>query len=274
MKVEYAFANDDQAYPRRTVETSLSADRVDALERDGFLVLERLLDTATIAGLGDALDRLVEREAKLPHGSHEVVCERRFGGHYYQDLYRKDEAFAPLLRLEPLLSIARIMLGPLVSTRPLSARITDDTCSAAETHWHQHLVVAPRPLPRWYMRAHSLEALVYLDDITAESGALALLPGSHERIHGDLPGDVYGPLPGERLLTCPAGSVVLMHGALWHRALPATAGPFGRRRMLMLAYQPAWLKRRSYSPSETVQPTAAGADGTDLAELLGTRGYN
>ena len=58
------------------------------------------------------------------------------------------------------------------------------------------------------------------------------MPGSHRWLDRDAPSG-YEPLPGERVFRLRAGDAILMHGNLWHRALPTVSA---RRRMLTAAF--------------------------------------
>ena len=104
--------------------------------------------------------------------------------------------------------------------RGLSARITypgDDR--EHQTPWHQHLRVISNPLPPWFSRPHCIDCLIYLDDLNEDTGAVAVVPGSHDWLDKATP-NVYGPVEGEVELRVEAGGGVLIHGNLWHRGLP------------------------------------------------------
>ena len=71
----------------------------------------------------------------------------------------------------------------------------------------------PEPLPSWPIKANTIW---FLNDFTETNGATEFLPGSHKFSYK--PTDV-----DDRNLTLkkacgPAGSVLVTHGALWHRA--------------------------------------------------------
>ncbi|HTE21159.1 MAG TPA: hypothetical protein VK689_22570, partial [Armatimonadota bacterium] len=72
----------------------------------------------------------------------------------------------------------------------------------------------------------------------------------------------------------PAGSCVLMHGALWHRALPTR--PEGTvRRLLLLGYGPTWLKPSIYGhpPEDGLTKALLKNADEETRELLGVAGY-
>ena len=79
--------------------------------------------------------------------------------------------------------------------------------------WHQDC--APED-PAHY----NLNRLVYTSDIDDETGGqTVIVPGSHRR--GLLPaGDPWADLAGQQILRPRTGTLVLLHGHIWHRVLP------------------------------------------------------
>src|SRR5205823_11954083 len=117
------------------------------------------------------------------------------------------------LKFPPTLSVARAVLGPQVQVRGLSARISYPDEPNQETHWHFHQRLIPDPVPPFFVRPQSLDALIYLDDADDANGPLCVVPGSHLRIHEDLSAEGYDEKPGQVTLRVPAGSRVLAHGS-------------------------------------------------------------
>ena len=99
----------------------------------------------------------------------------------------------------------------------------------------------------------------------------------------------YGPWLGELELSGPAGTVVLMHRHLWHRALPprpTRAGESadlagGKRRMMIIQYGTVETRRspkdRDGKPPPELdvvkQLLAEHPNDAELQELLGKAGY-
>jgi ectoine hydroxylase-related dioxygenase (phytanoyl-CoA dioxygenase family) len=110
--------------------------------------------------------------------------------------------------------------------------------------WHQDY-------PYWYMAVREdaqdvVTAIVFLDDATADNGAIRAIPGSHRR--GPLRRDTSEPTRSlldaaaidachEVLLEAPAGSVLWFGAFLAHRSSPNRSG--GHRRALLPSWQPA-----------------------------------
>jgi ectoine hydroxylase-related dioxygenase (phytanoyl-CoA dioxygenase family) len=70
----------------------------------------------------------------------------------------------------------------------------------------------PEPLPPWTIKANTIWVL---DPFMLGSGATECLPGSHSTYRK--PGPADQDHPGVIAIEAPIGSVVVTHGALWHR---------------------------------------------------------
>jgi ectoine hydroxylase-related dioxygenase (phytanoyl-CoA dioxygenase family) len=186
----------------------------------------------------------------------------------------KHAAFLELIDFQPTLSVARAVLGPFVRIRQLGGRVSYPGEPNQETQWHLHRRTVPKPLPAFFSFPHTLDCLIYLDELNDANGTLAIVPGSHRRVHDPLPADCYDDLPGQKVVRGPAGTCIIMHSNLWHRALPTR--PDGeKRRLLILCYGPTWMR---YSPFGT-KPDNSLVDALleeatpETKELLGVGGY-
>ena len=252
------------------VDVHASTEELQGFAEIGYLIREGLFQGEALQELRDALDHLEAQEAAARD---KEIAGKRSWGFIPRHLMDKDKVFLDLLKFQPTLSIARAMMGPLVRLRGLSARIGypgDDL--QHQTPWHQHLRVISDPLPPWFSRPHCIDCLIYLDDLNEDTGAVAVVPGSHNWLDKTAP-QTYEPIDGEVELRVKAGGGVLIHGNLWHRALPTLKT---KRRMLILSYTPAWLRK---SPNGGSKPknglTKRFLKEADLEEriLLGTKEY-
>ena len=253
------------------IEVHATPEELQTFAETGYLIREGLFEGEALQKLRDALDRLEEREWEKRDAA---IAGKRGWGFIPRHLMDKDAVFLELLKFEPTLSIARAMMGPLVRLRGLSARITyPGEDREQQTPWHQHLRVVSNPLPPWFSRPHCMDCLIYLDDLNEDTGAVAVVPGSHDWLDKATP-HTHGPVEGEVQLQVKAGGGVLIHGNLWHRGLPTLKA---KRRMLILSYTPTWLRK---SPHGGAQPedglTHAFLKGADREErmLLGIGGYS
>ena len=254
-----------------SIQVAASPAELAQLAAEGYLLRAALCTGAMLERLRTALDGLEQREAALR--DRQTAGERSWG-FLPRHLMDKDDAFLALLRFPPVLSVAQAMMGPLVRVRGLTGRISYPSHRhRQQTTWHRHLRVVSTPLPPWFSQPHSLDALIYLDDLTDATGPIAVMPASHRWLDRDAPSG-HEPLPGEQVFRLHAGDAILMHGNLWHRALPTVSA---KRRMLILSYTPSWLR---HSPHHGPRPedglTRAFLEDADLEGrmLLGEGGYS
>jgi ectoine hydroxylase-related dioxygenase (phytanoyl-CoA dioxygenase family) len=174
-----------------------------ALERDGYAVLEGVIDAELIAALLATIDRVMV-DARVPFGSNPFLGQRT-------------RRIFNLLARDPL--FARVPLHPAVL--PLVEAALDEQCllsslTAIEMHPGQEAqplhcddgsIALPRPHPPVVC-----VALWALTDFDHANGATRLVPGSHRRDRR----------PGKRERAeyveaeMPAGSVLVYDGSLWH----------------------------------------------------------
>ncbi|MBV9868834.1 MAG: phytanoyl-CoA dioxygenase family protein [Abitibacteriaceae bacterium] len=267
--ITYRVRDHAKGFPVREVEVLATPAEIQNLAHDGYLVREALLPPSEIERLRTALDETVERDGHLERGG-----GRAFGGVFIRHLMDKHPAFLDFLKWEPTLSIARAMFGPYVQHRGFTGRVCYPDTPNQETEWHFHQRLIPDPIPPWFARPQTLDVLLYLDDINETNGPLAVVPGSHHRINEDQPANDFGDLPGQVVLQLPAGSLVICHGALWHRALPTQPG-CTMRRLLLFGYGPAWQKPAIYGvkPEEGLTTKLLQDADAETRELLGYAGY-
>ena len=253
-----------------SIDVAASPAELRQLAQEGYLLRAGLCAGAMLERLRTALDSLEQREAALR--DRQTAGERSWG-FLPRHLMDKDPAFLALLRFPPVLGVAQAMMGPLVRLRGLTGRVSYPGEQHQQTTWHRHLRVVSKPLPPWFSEPHCLDALIYLDDLNSATGPIAVVPGSHRWLDRDAPSG-YEPIPGQRIFRLRAGDALLMHGNLWHRALPTVSA---KRRVLILSYTPSWLRR---SPHGGPQPadglTHACLQEADLEGrmLLGVGGYS
>jgi ectoine hydroxylase-related dioxygenase (phytanoyl-CoA dioxygenase family) len=250
--------------PKRPVDVQATPEDVTRLIEDGYLVLENLF-------AGDALERL--RTAMLDVAAqedHTVRSGREWGGVFLRHLMDKHEAFLDLFRLEPCLSLARATLGPQVQVLPMTGRIAWPDADGQATPWHLHQRVVPSPRPAFFSLPHVLDALIYLDDLDEKSGPVCVVPGSHRWEGREFPGGPHDDIEGQVSLKVPAGSVVMIHGNLWHRGLPTTPD-CAIRRLLILPYAHAWVQLPTFGtrPDNGLMRPLFDNPDPETRELLG-----
>jgi hypothetical protein len=245
----------------RTTDFRLDAGERAQLERDGFVLRERVFAPHEVAAIADACEALVRSlEAARRHTKHKV------GSYIFEALtdeatVAKWEPDAPdvLQGVEPFAHLSE----PLHACG-LDPRLVDpckDVVGAGEVVLfteklnvkrarHGGPIVLHQDYPYWENLtpcAHQIAtAMIFLDDANLENGCLEVAPGSHTvGKHPQRQTEGFGALEMDpeafdesRLqpLIVPAGSVAYFGAFLAHRSLPNRSG--GDRRALLYSYQP------------------------------------
>jgi ectoine hydroxylase-related dioxygenase (phytanoyl-CoA dioxygenase family) len=173
------------------------------LERDGYAVLEGVIEPELVGTLLETVDRVMV-DTDIPFGSNAFLGVRT-------------RRIFNLLARDPL--FARVPLHPAVL--PLVEQELDEQCllsslTAIEMQPGQHAqplhcddgsIALPRPHPTVVC-----VALWALTDFDHTNGATRLVPGSHQRDRRPNRGEQDAYVEAEM----PAGSVLLYDGSLWH----------------------------------------------------------
>ena len=214
---------------------SLSAEQRSAFLEDGFLIIP-FLDAARLEAVRGAVEARVALEGD--HGGWE-------GGHSGAarrlcNLFVKGNVFAAL-GVEPVMQeAARLAVGR--DDVIWNAMNFHDPIPGEVARQHIHADRGFFPSCSGYFNA-----VIALDNLSAENGATRLLPGSHLRPWpNQQPGnelvhvtrapldDTLDDVPGQIQAECSAGSAILVHGDLWHGAMDNHSS--GTRRVLHLGF--------------------------------------
>lgn len=206
------------------------------LERDGWAVIERVLDARECGTLGAALA--------------DLTIDPRSGGH--RNLLARPEV-AALCRHPRLAAVVRETLG--AGAFACKATLFDKTPQANwKVAWHQDLSIAVRGETRppgwkgWSLKAGVLHAQpppavlecmlalrLHLDDCNAGNGALRVIPGSHREGRLDEAAtEAWKARDAELRCDVKAGGVLLMRPLILH-ASSAGESP-AQRRVLHLEF--------------------------------------
>jgi ectoine hydroxylase-related dioxygenase (phytanoyl-CoA dioxygenase family) len=202
------------------------------MQRDGFTIVEGVMDGDLVAALRDDLERL-ERElaaqpaANLFEGLRTVrIYNLLVHGALYQQV-AAHEAILPIV--EGVLdagclvsSLSSIAIGPGEAAQPLHA---DDQ-------------LIPLAKPHISIICNTMWALT---DFTAENGATRVVPGSHRADRSPQP---FGePAEAEtRAAEMPAGSVLVFDGSIWHGGGANRTG--ARRLGVAMNYCAGWMRQQ------------------------------
>lgn len=232
------------------LDESLATRVVGDLRRDGYSVVESLLDAGEVASIKAELRRII---AATPTGRND------FEGYQTRRIYAlfaKTRMFDPLAVHPLLLSVLDSILG---GSYHLSAPTGIDIAPGEKPqflHTDDSIYPLPRPHPEVV-----LNSMWAFDDFTADNGATRVVPGSHmwtDRKPID---------PDETVtITMPAGSVLFIAGNLWHGG---GANDTDQPRLgVLLEYAAGWLRQQE-NHILAVPPDVVRTLEPRLQELLG-----
>lgn len=182
-------------------DTDTAADLA-ALDRDGYVVIERAVDAEVLAAIRDELDPLLGDGAHHGRNDFEGFATNRVYG-----LLAKVPSEAALVLHPRVLAVLDSLLLPgYLLTANLAINLLPGE-TAQQLHVDDGFYRLTRP-----RRPVSISTVWAIDDFTAENGATEVVPGSH-RWAGERPGADVDLVAVEM----PAGSLVVFLGTLWHR---------------------------------------------------------
>ncbi len=201
-----------------------------AFARDGFLLVERFIDAATVAGLRERFERLFRGEWETGVMPDEVNWQF---GKSREDLTRQicnawkaDRMVASVVLREDFgRAIARLAGWP--GTRIMIDNVLWKPAGARPLGFHQD-----NSYLEWFTPAELLSLWIALDDTSATAGTMELVRGSHRWHHAPPAREFHGPenyraemlaaaaregvTPDIVPVEVPAGGGSFHHGWTWH----------------------------------------------------------
>jgi ectoine hydroxylase-related dioxygenase (phytanoyl-CoA dioxygenase family) len=236
-----------------SASTATVDDIVDALEREGYCIVEGVWSPEEVAQAKASLRQVLD---EIPFGRND------FEGHHTRRVYAlfaKTRAFDEAAIHPLLLGVLDRVLGHYQLSAPTGIQIASGE-KAQVLHYDASVYPLPRDFPDVVVNT-----MWALDDFTVENGATRIIPGSHRWVD-------RVPQVGDAVVDAvmPAGSVIFYGGKLFHGGgANSTDKP---RLGVILEYVSAWLR-----PQEThliAVPRAVAAELPErLQELLGYNIY-
>jgi ectoine hydroxylase-related dioxygenase (phytanoyl-CoA dioxygenase family) len=229
------------------VEVQLNPLWAKSFEEEGYFIVERALDQSLLDGLRKDADLAVEEErGRLERGEERYVPVSQLDDRYViTGFVRRSHLVRQLVFSELAASICRAALGP-------EAYLYSETfvCMAPRNEhgwiWHQDSSYLDYVGCGQY--PPNLGVWVALDDVTAENGALRVLPFSVLDVREVVPHDLTKPWTSDEvvdfgrrdgiLLPVPAGSIVVTSGALPHASDPNRTDEPRRAYLIQYSRQP------------------------------------
>lgn len=231
MPTAYTNSKESLAYARQDTtdwRVLTREEQIRAIELEGFLVLPDLLDPETLDTMRKELGRLpVKAVDYSPH-------QRTFSNVQWTESPTAIKAIAHPKVIG--------FLSDLFGDELICASCAYTCAHPGHPGIAIHTDSQPYGSKIFGLQASSpvlARVLFYLDDLTPECSPFKVIPRSHLSMHRDgNPYNRYLCHPEELMVTCRAGSAVLINQKVFHGNYPNHSDRL--RRMLAIAYRPAW----------------------------------
>jgi len=236
------------------VEETTRQSHRERIARDGYTVLERVLEPELMDALAADLLRLERELGAVP------ACNA-FEGHRTVRIYNllaRGALYARIPVHPEVLPVVEGVLDPGCLISSLSSISIDPGETAQPIHADDQLL--PLGKPHEPLVCNTMWALT---DFTEANGATRILPGSHLFDHSP----PYGqPVEGTIAAEMPRGSVLVWHGSLWHGG---GANRSGARRVGIAMNYCAGFVRQQENQQLGIPAEVARGFSPRLRELVG-----
>jgi ectoine hydroxylase-related dioxygenase (phytanoyl-CoA dioxygenase family) len=235
----------------------MNAQETEALDRLGYVVVERVLDDQMLEQVRSCIEELYEQEGE--NAGSEFRKEE--GSRRLANLVDKGEIFQRLIATPRILELVAHVLGERFKLSSFNARSANPHSAEAQP---LHCDAAALPDAQGYWVCNTIWLL---DDFTLQNGATRVIPGSQRwrQLPNEALADPVAPHPEEILLTAPAGSVVVMNTHAWHGG---TANRTGQHRRALHAFYCRWDKAQQQYQKRLLRPETQARLGPELRKLL------
>lgn len=234
--------------------TAAQQENLDVL---GYAVVENVLDAEMLREVRDRVEELYEAEGE--NAGSEFRKEE--GSRRLANLLDKGVIFQRLVAMLQVLELVRHVLGERFKLSSFNARSANPHSNEAQP-LHCDAAALPDPQGFWVCNTIWL-----LDDFTLENGATRIIPGSQNwrQLPQEALADPIAAHPQEKLLTAPAGSVVVMNTHAWHGG---TANRTGHHRRALHAFYCRFDKPQQQYQKRLLRPETQAQLSPELRNLL------
>ena len=170
---------------------AINAPQVNQFNDDGFLIIDQLVDDATVMALRASFDRLFRGEFETGVTPDEVNWQQGSGDpsltRQICNGWKADREIAKVILREDI-GKAIAELGDWPGTRVMIDNVLWKPPGTRPLGYHQDSAYLD-----WYRPSDLLSCWIALDDTTAEGGTVEFASGSHKWTHSTAAGEFHGP---------------------------------------------------------------------------------
>ncbi|WP_179118299.1 phytanoyl-CoA dioxygenase family protein [Saccharothrix sp. ALI-22-I] len=157
-----------------------------------------------------------------------------------------DGSFARrLVDLPPVAGALRSLVGPDPTVDHIAVHVREPNEGSAQP-LHGDAIIDTR------RDAFDVQLMYYPHEVTRDMGGTLLVPGSHLRLTNETDTGRYQNLRGQIRLTCPPGTVLLLHHGIWHGGRRNDSAH--RRYMFKIRFNPTTPQIRLWDTSDLDDP--------------------
>ena len=185
-----------------------------AFDKDGCVIIENLISKDQVNIIRKRVIELAERE-KNSREAYIYAFDKSGKTQRVWNLTNKGEIFRDILEIKVIDDFMNYIFDRETQHQKyLLSSYQANVLQPGSIRQKLHIdTPVPEPLPEWAMKANTIW---FLDDFTELNGATEYIPGTHKLRYKPKSKDDEN---AKVIKACgPAGSVLISHGALWHRA--------------------------------------------------------
>lgn len=179
------------------------------VDEKGYAVVENVLSDSELQECREALRSLIEEDRRNGVQLSGYAFDTDDKNIRVWDLVIRHPQFRWLVEHPLAIALVKHVIGSNYAVSNLTANITGPGCGRMYMHADQGFV--PEPWPPY---AFAVNIAWAFDEFTKDNGGTIVVPGSHLRGGGPEPEGGYD---DEVAIECPAGSLFVIDGRVWHQ---------------------------------------------------------
>lgn len=244
------------------MNATLTDQHLEALHRDGLVLIRGVLDSARIAELREAIDRLT------PIG----LDYQGLLDDHYKCVFNRSPFWLQFLDLPQVIELAEAALGPDCHIIGQTAWRSRPGFIGGDLHADYLMMELPERLlddPGFELPMQVCTTHFYLDDIDADLCPTLVIPGSHRAGRKPHPGETAWRGRKPEPVLCRAGDVLFFRSDLWHAG--SRNRTVDRSRYLLQAHYGRRMVAQKFSPylAFAFNPAVLAAATARQRRLLG-----